>query len=573
MPGVSGQLRDLARARAATAKYRWAEAAALWQRVVEGNPVNGDHWDQLAGARWRLEDHRGALAAYQKVLELGVGLSRDEPETVFPAEVVYRIACCHARLGDDDHALEALARALRLGFRDLERARTDDHLAALRESGRLADLLGDPGEGGPAPAGGGAGSSQAAAAPAGGERVAGWRGDLRLLAREVRRRAWSPFRDLPEASFDAAVAELDRSIPDLDDTGIAIGMMKLLARLGDGHAYIRFPEADPRSRQALPLQFYLFEEGLFVTAATPAHAELLGAEVLAVGGHPAGEVLAALDPLISRDNQWWPRQVAPLLLRLAPLLHGLGLVADPGAVPLTVRPPGGERWELTLAAEEPWWPRAVLPCPPGWRFLPETLAAPPPLYLRNCGALYWFEHLPEHRMVYFQLNNVFDDPDEPLEAFCRRLFAFVEDHRLDRLVVDLRWNGGGNTFLAIPLLHGLIACRANRRGGLFVIAGRGTFSAAQNTATLIQRHTNAIFVGEPTGSSPNFVGETVPFRLPHSGLEANVSDLFWQSSWPMDHRPWIPPELYAPPSFEAFRANRDPAMDAILAFQEHLPGW
>jgi hypothetical protein len=56
MPAVSDQLRNLARARAAAAKGRWAEAAALWERAVESNPVNGGYWDQLAGARWRLED-------------------------------------------------------------------------------------------------------------------------------------------------------------------------------------------------------------------------------------------------------------------------------------------------------------------------------------------------------------------------------------------------------------------------------------------------------------------------------------------------------------------------------------
>jgi hypothetical protein len=103
---------------------------------------------------------------------------------------------------------------------------------------------------------------------------------------------------------------------------------------------------------------------------------------------------------------------------------------------------------------------------------------------------------------------------------------------------------------------------------LFVITGRGTFSAAQNTATFLDRHTNAVFVGEPTGSSPNFVGETAPFRLPHSGLQANVSDLYWQTSWPFDHRTAIAPDVYAPPTFAAFSANRDPAMDAIL---DHLP--
>jgi len=56
--------------------------------------------------------------------------------------------------------------------------------------------------------------------------------------------------------------------------------------------------------------------------------------------------------------------------------------------------------------------------------------------------------------------------------------------------------------------------------------------------------------------------------------EANPvhGDLFWQTSWPEDHRTWIAPDIYAPPTFEAFRRNDDPAMDAILALREHLPG-
>ena len=44
----------------------------------------------------------------------------------------------------------------------------------------------------------------------------------------------------------------------------------------------------------------------------------------------------------------------------------------------------------------------------------------------------------------------------------------------------------------------------------------------------------------------------------------NVSDLFWQSSWPFDKRNWIAPFLYTPPSFEFFRSNRDPAMEAVM---------
>jgi hypothetical protein len=87
------------------------------------------------------------------------------------------------------------------------------------------------------------------------------------------------------------------------------------------------------------------------------------------------------------------------------------------------------------------------------------------------------------------------------------------------------------------------------------------------TTTLFDRHTGAIFVGEPSGSAPNFVGESIPFRLPESGILVNVSDLWWQTSWPFDHRAAVAPRIYAPPTAADYLAGRDPAMDAI---RDHL---
>jgi hypothetical protein len=252
------------------------------------------------------------------------------------------------------------------------------------------------------------------------------------------------------------------------------------------------------------------------------------------------------------------------------------LIDDPQKVTLTVTELDGRDRTVSVATENlpPGKPRdKPSTCPPGWLFFPETLAEPLPRYLRNAVQNYWFDFLPDERTVYFQFNQVRDDPQEPFADFSRRLFGFLDDQVVDRLVIDIRWNDGGNTFLEIPFLHRLIGSRLNRRGSLFVIIGRRTFSAAQNFATLIDRHTEAIFVGEPTGSSPTFVGETVEFELPYSHVQANVSDLLWQSSWPMDYRTWLPPTLYTPPTFATYRMNRDPAMEAILACTEHLPGW
>jgi hypothetical protein len=362
-------------------------------------------------------------------------------------------------------------------------------------------------------------------------------------------------------------------VPGLSDAQLAVELSTLVSGLGDGHAFVEAPDDRDDLHLTLPVQFHLFEEGLFVTAVAEAYEHLLGAQVLAFDGEPAERVFAgAAERLVGQDNAQGPRGFAAWRLGRTALLHALGLLREPGAATLAVRLADGAASDEHVAAQPlpPLLSRAM-PCPPGWRFLPDTRPGPLPLYLRNCGAAYWATH--EEGLVYFQFNSVADDADEPLDAFTRRLFDRLD---ADRLVIDLRWNGGGNTFLILPLLHRLIACeRVNRPGGLFVIVGRRTFSAAQNFATLVGNHTHALFVGEPTGSSPNFVGETAPFRLPYSRFTVNVSDLYWQTSWPMDHRTWIAPDLYAPPTFAGFAAGRDPAMDAILAVVaagDDLPG-
>jgi hypothetical protein len=559
-------LETVARAELRTASGDWPEAAALWAQVTAENPVNGDYWARLAEARFAGREYAEAHRAYEKVRELGVRPGhrqqyREDLPELMPGEVAYRIACCRAALGQRDEAIDALAVALDQRFRDLDRARDDEYWQPWHDDQRLRDLLGIVDTDGLT-------------------RDQGWRADLRLLAREIKRRAYAPFALIPEDEFDRDVARLEHDIPGLTDAQILVGMMKLVRHLGDGHAGVRPPDRRHKNEdlsRLLPVEFFLFPEGLFVIAAGPGHENLLGTEVEKIGRHTVTDAISALDPVVVRDNEQQVTFMVPQLLRHTAVLQGLGIIDDLKKASLTVRGADGTSREVTLDAE----PGEHLGdrYPDGWTALADTILAdtgpgqPRPLHLRHREVPYWFEYLPAHDLVYFQYNAVLDHPAEPFAAFCDRLFGFVEDRRPGRLVIDLRWNGGGNTFLAQALLHHLIACPAiRRRGALFVITGRQTFSAAQNTATAIGRETSAIFVGEPTGSRPNFIGETIYFELPYSKVRANAADLFWQTSWPEDHRPWIAPDIYAPPTFAAFSRNEDPAMDAILALREQFPG-
>ena len=404
----------LARAELRSASGDWAEAAELWAQVTEANPVHGDYWARLAEARFAERDFAAAAPAYAKVLELGVRpgyqvrFQADAPDFL-PGEAAYLIACCQAGLGHREDAIDALAAALGRGFRDLDRAQADDCWQAWRDDDRLRDLLG-------------------IVEVEGLSRDEGWRTDLRLLARELKRRAYAPFALISEEDFDAEVARLDGEIPGLSDTQIIVAMMRLTAHMDDGHAGIAMPDGDHELTRLVQLEFFLFAEGLFVTAAGPGYSHLLGAQVETIGGRTVEQAVAALGPLIARDNDQQVTLMVPRLLRESAILHGLGLTADLGQVALTVRFPDGTSGEATAAAvpDRFRWDRH----PPGWTRLTDTVAErPTPLHLRHRELPYWFEYLPDADLVYFQYNAVADHPAEPFAAFCDRLFAFIADRQ------------------------------------------------------------------------------------------------------------------------------------------------
>ena len=535
-----GDIGTLTRAQAASAARNWAEAAPLWQKLVQSNPVNADYALNLATALFRARNYRDAIPAYEKALDLGAD---------FPSNMAYNIACAYALLGDKEKALEWLSKSFDMGFRNLELARTDSDLASLHGDARFQQIVGLPDV------------SRMS-------RDEGWRTDLALLAREVKRKGYAQgiTRALPLKDFNDSVRKLNDAVPQLSDGQILVGMMKLLRSLGDGHTGILRPPAQPDYALALPLQFYLFKEGLFIIGADPPYKDLLGAQVVRFGGRSIEEIMSALDPVISRDNDLWPSQVAPYRMRSLPLLNALGVASDIHKISLDIVDARGNRRSTVVEADAS-NPEIWNQFPASWLTYAQTLGTPLPLYLKNTTSNYWFEYDPASKVVYFQFNRVLNDANESLAAFSERLFRFINEHDVSRLVIDMRWNNGGNTFLSRTLVNRIIRSdKVNQPGKLFVIIGRRTFSAAQNTATFFERYTNAIFVGEPTGSSPNFVGEETPFSLPYSKILANVSDLYWESSWPQDHRRWIAPQIYVPPTFAAYRANRDLALEAIQAF-------
>jgi tetratricopeptide (TPR) repeat protein len=527
-------------AKARSGAGQWSDAARAWERVVQMNPVNEEYWQRLAEAHYKSGEFKQAIPAFEMVLDLG--------GYCFPSETAYSIARSYAALGDKGNAAMWLQDAFASGYRDLDHARNDPSFKLLHDDPRFVELVG----------------------PFDNDllsRDQGWQRDLALLQKELERKSYPQFVKMSHEELEAQVANLSKNIPKLSDLQAALEVMKLMAQMGVGHTEV-LPPHTLEFAQTLPIKFFLFKEGLYVIAADPKYQDLLGAQILNFGDASVDQAMAAVAPVVFRDNDMWLKSMVPNLLRYTALLKVLNLTSDPLHVPLTVRDAQGRTRTVTISAD-PTQPDIwnSYPYPSTWIGFSPAGAGPTPLYLKSMESFYWFQYLPESRTVYFQYNRVLPDAKEPFDQFVARLFTFIEQHDVDKLVIDLRWNNGGNTYLLPPLINALVGSpEINREGGLFVIIGRRTFSAAGNAAAYIQRQTSAIFVGEPTGAKPNSLGDETYFTLPYSKLQASVADVYWESSWPQDFRKWIAPQIFVEPTFAAYRSNQDSAMDAILGF-------
>lgn len=418
------------------------------------------------------------------------------------------------------------------------------------------------------------------------EEVEGWTTDLRFLMTEIPLVHPDAFHRVSREEFEAEILDLEERLGDLQAHEIAVEISRIVALIGDGHTRLTLPLAPgieffqghskttaPKIEDLVirqfPVRFGLFPDaGLVVTAVDREDSEaraLLGARVVRIGRLATDEAIEAVRPTIEHDNEWQVRHFLPERLVLAEILHARGVIEDRQILELEAETGSGvRRVELKVMAPgaEISWARAGASAPPSLTQRDEIFSLS--------------EIVPG--VLYLRIDEIADAPGENYADLAARVERALAAPGHQRLVIDLRQNRGGNNSLNMPLIHALIRSDDLREpGSLFVLVGRTTFSAAMMLSVDLERHTHAIFVGEPTGSSPNHYGDSRKSRLPFSGLTVRISTREWQYSHPLDHRTAIEPLVPAPLTLSDLLSGRDPAIDAVRSFADAPPtgfeGW
>ena len=398
-----------------------------------------------------------------------------------------------------------------------------------------------------------------------------WKEDIDYLVRTLERRHPNMYWKIDREVFSEAVAELKEDISELTDTEMYFRTRQLVALVRDSHTKVVADESLENPDAVLPIRMAWLEGGLYVVAAEGSASRAVGKRVLALGDTPVDTAVELANTLVSAENQYWPKRysadllINPHVLRFLKIMEGddLTITVQDGqetveSFRLEIKPP----WEVD-----------------DWVRLDQE--AKTPLYIKY-GYIYWYEYLPDEKVLYFQYNECSQRDRRRATGFAslsftrvsREVLRILRERDVEKFIFDLRKNEGGNSSVAEDFIRHIIHMEhINQEGKLFVIIGNRTFSSAVWNAMHLKGTTHALFFGEPTGGRPDGYGLSPRLRLPNSGLSFTCSTTLFRLTKRYDVEELVgsdtmPPDFLIVPTVEDYAAGRDPVLEAIIDYPD-----
>jgi hypothetical protein len=426
--------------------------------------------------------------------------------------------------------------------------------------------------------------------PAPANRAEAWRQDLDFAATHLADydRSFSP---AAREEFIRALGRIKSEVDRRNDAQIVVALSRAVALAQNAHTRLRLdPTRQGTFSTEFPFRVWWFSDGPHLVKAAPEYQRALRCRVVAVDGHEMPEVRRELARLFA-GNAAWADYMSAIYLVSPDVLFGLGLIATNTAASFTFEEANGSRFTLTVRARpldksavpsESWQDLSPLLATgsPTWRSALPADAKRVPRYLRNLERAYWFDFVPESGLLYFQFNRSDDDAvGASFQEFGDSLLAYARQHPVRDVVVDLRFNSGGNLDVARDFIRSLgDESGINRVGHLFVVVGHCTFSAGLYHAAQLKQFTRATFVGEAVGDDLDYWAEGGEVVLPNSQAVISYSNGFHRYSEKdyAERRPYyeelhitnLAPDLPAPMSSRDYFSGRDPALEVIEAHKQ-----
>lgn len=396
------------------------------------------------------------------------------------------------------------------------------------------------------------------------------------------------YSDVDRAEAEARLAALEARAGEVSQVYFELELARIVALADNGHT-AAFP--GPRSRRfnrIMQVRFAPFGEDFYVLRAAHEHADLLGARLVAIDGRPIAQVRAVGRTLAGGLPAWRDRGV-PYFLESPEQMHALGVIAsaDRAAyrfrlangriVTRRFRPEPAKPDRVRANANRWYYPQLMEEEGEDWRALLTPDQAP--WSLRDPGTPFRMRDAPEVDAFVIELRQNTSSEQMDIAEFMLDSLEAARTSGRSNIVLDMRMNGGGdlnNTRAWVRRLPRIAT------GRVFVLTSPWTFSAAISTVGYLKQEApdRVVIVGEHMGDRLDFYAEGgISALLPHSGAFIdfaterhdyrtgcrNIENCHGSVVRHPIAVESLAPDIEAPWTIEAYRAGRDPAMEAVAA--------
>lgn len=377
--------------------------------------------------------------------------------------------------------------------------------------------------------------------------------DLEYLCATLEKRHKNLYHKISKEEFLNEKEKIAENISSLSDNDFFYEMQRLVALIGDGHTGINFIPSAHDYLRPLPFAITKISDYWYVEMTDKAHEKYLGCQIIAINDVPIETIFDRAEEIISYDNETMLENRFPATISFIDALKYLNVTDDLTAVHVTLK-------DISTNSEE----TVELPSYNGRDIFNaeivtlQTKSAP----TSNTGEMYRSMEL-DQNTYFIQYNTCTENDDLPMPVFAEQVRTELINHSYSKVIIDLRYNSGGNSAILKPMIDMLSKQQKVLHFDVYVLIGHATNSSAMLNSIELKEATNCLFVGTPTGGNVNHYGELETFALPNFPATVHYSTKYFKLIPSYDKNSLYPDILIAS-TYEDFLEGIDKEVQTIL---------
>lgn len=377
--------------------------------------------------------------------------------------------------------------------------------------------------------------------------------DLNLLSETLEKEHLNLFAKISKESFDAEKARIAAEIPHMTDADFFYALKQLVAMTGDAHTTIGYSDSIYKHLMALPLAIEKYGDDWYIMMLDEQNAQYLGAKLKAINGVSIQDIFEKSKSVMSFENESWALSQFSNTIAFKEALNYLGIVSGDDKIMLEIE----TKEKLDTSIE-------MIP-------LTETalMSAEIDILEGETVAKTWPEGYyralsldDDHLLI--QYNVCAESPDLTMASFTDSIKKELSDKNYKTVVIDLRYNTGGNSEVLRPMLNMLKTMKAEKSLEIYTLIGKSTFSSAIINAVQTKDELGSTLIGTATGGNVNGYGEVKTFELKNHPFVVTYSTKYFELIRGYD-KDSLYPDVEVKQSLEDYLDGKDTEVEWILS--------